>query len=645
MSIIDYSTTAASNTSLFPENMAPSAVNDGMRQVQADIRAGTTIKYATIAAMTAITKSKLTDNDEFFIENFATTGDEGGGYFYWDSASTDTADGGSILASDEAGTGRFIRKTSYYTPEMFGGKGDGSTDDTTAVQAAMDKGGVVIFAAGKTYMYEPGADKGFNSNNILMGHGTIKLHFPSGAPVVATIQQILRPKNYANVDNVSFYDITLDGDRDNITWSGVTSGDGNAHGLALWGTQDVRIDNVKVKNCWTDGYYLAYTHSSIGTRRNCSNVRIGSIYAYNCGRQGMSVISCDGLTMNSLYVDTVDRTTPKAAIDLEPNGSPDQIININIGTIYSTDTGGGVIIAGVTNVENVNIGQITCKNVSGIQGLQITSCKNVNIGQAYIYQTQGSFQALNIDDYENIHIGAFTSELDASATGSASAVQINDNASLNTNINLRIDYLNVNGARASGFNQATGTEVNIGYGIVADCNRGAVGGAGWYFQDKARVGLIETLGTAQTYSLLIADSDVVIESANLTSGATADISYGSYTPSLGNIRVNGQSVTRIDRTYTLASGATQALPSITSNKGHFTIIPNDRPTYGGSFGAFSTEVPLDQGAGSKLSFQTATGGSTSDDVLRIFPSDANTISILNNTSTEKKLRVIIEPYI
>ena len=36
--IKDYSATPASNTALFPENMAPSAVNDGMRQVQADIR-------------------------------------------------------------------------------------------------------------------------------------------------------------------------------------------------------------------------------------------------------------------------------------------------------------------------------------------------------------------------------------------------------------------------------------------------------------------------------------------------------------------------------------------------------------------------------------------------------------------------------
>ena len=36
--IKDYSVTAANNTALFPVGMAPSAVNDGMRQVQADLR-------------------------------------------------------------------------------------------------------------------------------------------------------------------------------------------------------------------------------------------------------------------------------------------------------------------------------------------------------------------------------------------------------------------------------------------------------------------------------------------------------------------------------------------------------------------------------------------------------------------------------
>lgn len=39
MPIEDYSTTPAENTALMPENMNPSAVNDGVRQIQADIKA------------------------------------------------------------------------------------------------------------------------------------------------------------------------------------------------------------------------------------------------------------------------------------------------------------------------------------------------------------------------------------------------------------------------------------------------------------------------------------------------------------------------------------------------------------------------------------------------------------------------------
>jgi microcystin-dependent protein len=48
--IKDYSPVPASNTALFPEGMAPSAVNDGMRQVQADIRTEVASKGADIAS-------------------------------------------------------------------------------------------------------------------------------------------------------------------------------------------------------------------------------------------------------------------------------------------------------------------------------------------------------------------------------------------------------------------------------------------------------------------------------------------------------------------------------------------------------------------------------------------------------------------
>ena len=37
----------------------------------------------------------------------------------------------------------------YVTPQMFGAIGDGETDDTIAVQAALDTGGIIYFPAGR----------------------------------------------------------------------------------------------------------------------------------------------------------------------------------------------------------------------------------------------------------------------------------------------------------------------------------------------------------------------------------------------------------------------------------------------------------------------------------------------------------------
>ncbi|ANH80908.1 hypothetical protein A8C56_07870 [Niabella ginsenosidivorans] len=76
-------------------------------------------------------------------ENYAnvlgyhSTGDGGGGEFYWDSTSTDNENGGTIFQKTGTATGRWKRIISgAFEVSWFGAKGDGVTDDTTAFQAA-----------------------------------------------------------------------------------------------------------------------------------------------------------------------------------------------------------------------------------------------------------------------------------------------------------------------------------------------------------------------------------------------------------------------------------------------------------------------------------------------------------------------------
>lgn len=102
----------------------------------------------TIAALKAL--NSHADGDQVQVAGYYTPGDGGGGTFYYDEGSSDTDNGGTVIAPT-AGSGRWQRVYSgKVNVKWFGARGDGATDDTAAIQAAIDR-----FASGRGTIYFP----------------------------------------------------------------------------------------------------------------------------------------------------------------------------------------------------------------------------------------------------------------------------------------------------------------------------------------------------------------------------------------------------------------------------------------------------------------------------------------------------------
>lgn len=136
---------------------------------------------------TAITFTNLADllasgetNKVLHALGHSTLGDTGGGEFYYDPASAEATNRGTIFTASAGG--RYKRRfTDTVNVDWFGAKGDGATIDTVPIQSAINfalsnKVGRVVFTAGKSYLVDDlliiGAT---NSSGVWQFRGNITL--------------------------------------------------------------------------------------------------------------------------------------------------------------------------------------------------------------------------------------------------------------------------------------------------------------------------------------------------------------------------------------------------------------------------------------------------------------------------------------
>jgi len=247
-----------------------------------------------------------------------------------------------------------------YNVLKFSATGDGVTDDTAAIQSAIDyvaalpNGGEVYVPNGTYKVVAPslyGAALTMKSN--------VTLHLATNA----TIQ--LSANNFdecyvvglSSIANARIKGGKIYGDR--VAHTGETGEWG--HGIFIADSENIIIDGTAVYDCWGDGIYVG-TYTEVGYAQS---VVIKNFSIDNCRRNGISVISAKQLTIQDGDITNIDGADPQCGIDFEPDYATQFLQGITVKNLNITGcTHLGVLFAYGIFKDTANNSDVTLDNVS-----------------------------------------------------------------------------------------------------------------------------------------------------------------------------------------------------------------------------------------------------------------------------------------
>ena len=256
----------------------------------------------------------------------------------------------------------------------YGAVGDGVSDDTAAIQKAIDAvsaagGGIVDIPAGNyriNTLYQTG--KSYEKAGLVLKSNIIvRIDDSAVLEAIPNGERSYQMFSITHVDNVHIIGGTLIGDRDHHTSNIGETG----YGVRITDATNVVIENLHAGEFWGDGLFLG---------EDSKNITIYNVVCDHNRRQGMSIVGGQNVKILNSKFNHSDGTPPKSGIDIEPEGDLPVVKDVEIRNCEFSGSSTGFVVgnhysnsvaANITFADNIVRDNRTGINLVGLQGGKI----------------------------------------------------------------------------------------------------------------------------------------------------------------------------------------------------------------------------------------------------------------------------------
>lgn len=215
------------------------------------------------------------------------------------------------------------------------------TDATAALQAAIDTKRDIVIVRDMGSPWIIGETIMLQSNQTLIFEPGVVVQAKRGA-FQGTMDSLFFMDRKSNIHMIGYGATFEMWKQDYADPSKYTFGEWR-HGIRTKDVSNVIIEGLTIRNTGGDGIYLGTTRTDNGHHN--TNVTIRNVNLIDNYRQGVSVISADGLLIENTNFYNTSGTWPQAGIDFEPNDSFSVIQNVTLrNNVFHGNSGSGIMM-------------------------------------------------------------------------------------------------------------------------------------------------------------------------------------------------------------------------------------------------------------------------------------------------------------